>query len=78
MQNFERITFNPNIMAGQACIRGMRISVALVLNLLAHGKTANEIITEYPDLELQDIQQVLHYAAWLAQEHVYMHDEQVA
>lgn len=51
MFGFERITFNPRIMAGQACIRGMRIPVSLVVNLIAHGKKTDEILEEYPNLE---------------------------
>ena len=71
MPKFERITFNRNIMAGRACIRGMRITAALVLNLIANGKSQTEILHEYPDLEPDDIRQVLSYAAWLASKHVY-------
>jgi uncharacterized protein (DUF433 family) len=67
----DRITFSPQIMAGQACIRGMRITVALVLNLVANGLTVEQILKEYPDLEAEDIRQALRYAAWLAQERVY-------
>lgn len=65
MLGFDRITFNPNIMSGQACIRGMRIPVSLIVNLLAHGKTVDEILEEYPDLEPEDIKQALEYVAWL-------------
>jgi uncharacterized protein (DUF433 family) len=72
MLGFSRITFNPEIMAGQACIRGMRIPVSLVINLVAHGKQAVEIIEEYPDLEKEDIQEALEYAAWLSRERVYI------
>ncbi len=60
---FDRITFDPNIMGGQACIRGMRIPMALIVNLVAHGKTPAEILEEYPNLEPEDIQQALEYAA---------------
>ncbi|MEW6007283.1 MAG: DUF433 domain-containing protein [bacterium] len=49
--DFDRITFNRHIMAGQACIRGMRIPVSLIVNLVAHGKSVAEILEEYPDLE---------------------------
>ncbi len=66
----DRITFDPNIMAGHACILGMRITVALVLNLLAGGMSGQEIVQEYPYLEPEDIRQVLLYAAWLADESV--------
>lgn len=62
MTELDRITFNPQIMNGQACIRGMRIPVSLVVNLVAHGKTTDDILTEYPDLEAEDIQQALSYA----------------
>ena len=60
---FDRITFDPNIMGRQACIRGMRIPMALIVNLVAHGKTPAEILEEYPDLEPEDVQQALEYAA---------------
>jgi uncharacterized protein (DUF433 family) len=69
-RGFDRITFDRRIMAGQACIRGMRITVSLIVNLVAHGKQAAEISEEYPDLELEDIQQALEYAAWLTREQV--------
>jgi uncharacterized protein (DUF433 family) len=68
---FDRITFNPQIMAGQACIRGMRVPVSLVLNLVANGKTSAEIIEDYPYLEPEDVRQALQYAAWLASDRIY-------
>lgn len=71
MFNFDRITFDPNIMAGQACIRGMRITASLVVNLVAHGKQFSEILKEYPDLQPEDIQQSLEYASWLARDEVF-------
>ena len=71
MATFDRITFNPQVIGGKACIRGMRITVSLVLNLLANGMTAKEILTEYPELENKDIQQCLQYAAFLASDEVY-------
>ena len=66
----ERITFNPQIMGGRACFRGMRITVSLVLSLIANGLTPMEILEEYPDLELEDIKASLLYAAFLANEEV--------
>jgi uncharacterized protein (DUF433 family) len=72
MIGFDRITFNPNILGGKACIRGMRISVSLIVNLVANGMTAQDIVIEYPDLEPKDIQQALHYAAWAIEETVYI------
>lgn len=66
--NLDRITFDPQIMAGQACIRGIRITASLVINLVAAGMTSKEIIEEYPDLEEEDIRQALQYGSLLARE----------
>ncbi|MGH9319868.1 MAG: DUF433 domain-containing protein [Vicinamibacteria bacterium] len=68
---FDRITFNPNIMGGRACIRGMRIPISVIVSQVAHGASFEEILEDYPDLELEDIQQALQYAAWLTQEQVH-------
>jgi uncharacterized protein (DUF433 family) len=65
---FDRITFNPGIMGGRACIRGMRITVSLVVNLVANGMTFEEIRNEYPDIEPEDVREALQYAASLANE----------
>jgi uncharacterized protein (DUF433 family) len=59
-------------MGGKACIRGMRISVSLIVNLVANGMSFDEIIKEYPDLEIEDIQQSLRYAAWAADDIVHI------
>jgi len=67
---FERITFDPQIMGGRACIRGMRITVSLVLSLVADGMDVNEILEAYPYLEAEDIKASLLYAAFLASEQV--------
>jgi uncharacterized protein (DUF433 family) len=56
-----RITFNPDILAGKPIVRGLRISVAMILELLAKGATMQEILEDYPDLEMADIQAVLLY-----------------
>ena len=72
MVGFDRITFDPNMMGGRACIRGMRVTVALILNLVANGMGEREIMADYPYLEPGDIRQTLAYAAWLAEESVYM------
>jgi len=69
---FDRITFDPNILGGKACIRGMRISVSLIVNLVANGMTVEEILDEYPDLEAEDIQQALRYAAWATEDIVHI------
>lgn len=66
MENFDRITINPEVCLGQATIRGMRITVSFVLKLLANGLSTPAILEHYPFLEEEDIKQVLQYAAWLA------------
>lgn len=79
MPLLDRITFDPALMGGRACIRGMRVTVALVLNLVANGMSIIEIIDAYPYLEPEDIRQALQYAAWLAEESVHpMSDPLVA
>ena len=70
MTQFNRITFDPNIMGGRACIRGTRVTVSLILNLVSNGMTAAEIVKDYPYLEEEDIRQSLQYASWLADETV--------
>jgi uncharacterized protein (DUF433 family) len=62
MLTIDRITSDPQIMNGKACIRDMRITVSLVLNLIAHGMTKKDILKEYPALEAEDIDQCLQYA----------------
>lgn len=57
----DRITFDPQVMGGKACIRGMRISVSLIVNLVANGVSVQEILKEYPDLESEDVRQALQY-----------------
>ena len=71
MFGFDRITFDRDVMGGKACIRGMRITVSLIVNLVANGMTSDEIIEAYPYLEPDDIQQALSYVSWLAEESIY-------
>ena len=71
MVDFDRITFSENIMGGRACIRGMRIPVSVIMGQLARGATFEEVLGDYPDLEAEDIRQVMEYAAWLTQEEVF-------
>lgn len=68
IQPFDRITVDPDIMGGKPCIRGMRIQVSLILNLVANGMTKEEIIEAYPYVEPEDISQCLRYAAWLTED----------
>ena len=60
---FDRITFDPKIMGGRACIRGMRIPLSILVKQIAHGASFDEILQGYPDLEREDIQQAIEYAA---------------
>jgi uncharacterized protein (DUF433 family) len=71
MLGFDRITFDPHVMGGRACLRGMRITVSLIVNLVANGMTMAEILEAYPYLEPEDVRQALQYAAWLAEETVH-------
>lgn len=64
----DRITIDPEVMNGQACIRDTRITVSLILRLLAQGKSIKDILEYYPELEEEDIKQALDYAAYLASE----------
>jgi uncharacterized protein (DUF433 family) len=68
MRELDRITFDPDKMNGQACIRGMRLPVATVIRCLASGMSVQQIIDDYPDLEAEDIAQSLRYVAILAED----------
>lgn len=70
-QTFDRITQDPAVLAGRATIRGLRISVAHVVNLVANGMTPAEITRELPDLDAEDIHQALAYAAALAEDELH-------
>jgi uncharacterized protein (DUF433 family) len=60
---FDRITVRAEQMSGVPCIRGLRIPVATVVGMVADGMSSEEILAAYPDLEAEDIEQALHYAA---------------
>ncbi len=68
MPKLDRITFNPRVMGGKPCIRGLRVTVCTVVGLLAAGRTPDEILKAYPYLEPDDIPQALAYAAWRVEE----------
>ncbi len=68
MEAFPRITFDPSMMGGKACIRGLRVTAGTVVGLLAAGRSAEEILAAYPYLEREDIDQSLAYAAWRLEE----------
>ena len=71
MLGLDRITFDPQVMGGRACLRGMRLTVSLIVNLVANGMSMAEILEAYPYLESEDIRQALQYVAWLAEETVH-------
>jgi uncharacterized protein (DUF433 family) len=68
MHNLTRITFNPEVMGGKPCIRGMRVTVGTIVGLVASGKTIDQVLADYPYLEREDILEALAYAAWRAEE----------
>ena len=68
MAGMHRITFDPTVMGGKPCIRGQRVTVGMVLGLLAAGRSRDEILKAYPYLEPEDIDQCLAYAAWRMEE----------
>jgi len=66
MENFKRITVDPNQMGGLPCIRGLRIPVATIVEMVGHGISESQILEAYPDLEREDIREALRYAATAA------------
>ncbi|MCE7069729.1 MULTISPECIES: DUF433 domain-containing protein [unclassified Dyadobacter] len=64
----DRITFDPNMMGGKPCIRGMRVTVGTLVGLVASGSTFDNILQAYPYIEIEDIKQALSYAAWRSEE----------
>jgi len=68
MGQLDRITRQPDVMGGKACIRGMRVTVGMVVGQIGAGHSIDEVLADYPYLERGDIMQALRYAAWLAEE----------
>ena len=68
MKELDRITVDPEICLGQPTIRGMRITVSVILKQIASGMTTKDIVQAYPELEEEDVVQALKYAAWLSSE----------
>jgi uncharacterized protein (DUF433 family) len=64
---FDRITVDPEVLGGKPCIRGMRISVGMIVQMVATGTSAQQIVDEYPYLQAEDVQQALEYSAALAE-----------
>jgi uncharacterized protein (DUF433 family) len=67
---FDRISIDPRICHGQACVKGTRIPVHQIVRMLANGDTVEELLAEYPSLSREDIMACLEYAAELAEEQV--------
>ena len=68
MADLSRITFDPEVMGGKPCIRGMRVTVGTIVGLVASGRSFDEILIAYPYLEEEDIKEALKYAAWRVEE----------
>ncbi len=68
MDNLKRITFDPAVMGGKPCIRGMRVTAGTLVGLIAAGHSIPDILKVYPYLEKEDIREALSYAAWKAKE----------
>jgi uncharacterized protein (DUF433 family) len=68
MKKLSRITFDPHVMGGKPCLRGLRVTVGTVVGLVASGHTNAEILAAYPYLEPDDVQEALAYAAWRSEE----------
>jgi uncharacterized protein (DUF433 family) len=67
MKAFNRISWQPEKMGGKACIRGMRVTVGMVVGQIGAGHSIDEVLAEFPYLEREDVLQALRYAAWLAE-----------
>jgi uncharacterized protein (DUF433 family) len=68
LERLDRITQRPDTMGGKACIRGMRVTVGMIVGQIGAGRNVDELLAEYPYLEREDILQALRYAAWRAEE----------
>ncbi len=68
MERLERITQNPGVMGGKPCIRGMRVTVGMLVGQIAAGRSIDQLLADYPYLEQEDILQALRYAAWRSEE----------
>ena len=68
MEQLKRITQKPDVMGDRACMRGMRVTVGMVVGAIGAGHSFDEVLADYPYLEREDIMQALRYAAWRAEE----------
>ena len=65
MEKLDRITIKPEVCLGQPTIRGMRITVSVILKMLASGASVQNVLDAYPELEEEDVRQAMRYAAWI-------------
>jgi uncharacterized protein (DUF433 family) len=72
MERLERITINPDVCLGQPTIRGMRITVSVILKMLAGGDSVQKVLDAYPELEYDDVKQAMQYAAWVVSDQLQM------
>lgn len=68
MAQLDRITRQPEVMGGKACIRGMRVTVGMVVSQIGAGHSVDKVLADFPYLEREDVMQALRYAAWSAEE----------
>ena len=68
MNAFDRITQEPGVMGGKACVRGMRVTVGMIVGQIGAGRSIDELLTDFPYLEREDIMQAIRYAAWRTEE----------
>lgn len=68
MPEFDRITQNPQLMGGRPCVRGMRVTVSMIVGQIGAGVSIEQLLADYPYLEHEDILQALRYAAWRSDE----------
>ncbi len=68
VEPFDRITQNPEVMGGKACVRGLRVTVGMIDGQIGAGRLIDDLLSDYPYLEREDILQALRYAAWRAEE----------
>jgi uncharacterized protein (DUF433 family) len=71
MEKLDRITINPNVCLGQPTIRGMRITISVILKMLASGKSIQDVLNAYPELEAEDVRQAMQYAAWIVSDQIH-------
>ena len=68
MKAFDRVTQEPGVMGGKACVRGMRVTVGMIVGQIGAGRSIDELLADFPYLEREDIMQALRYAAWRTEE----------